>query len=264
MTVDVKSDRSVRRALLLAGGTGTRLRPLTLSVAKCLVPIHGRPLLDYWFELLFTGGLERVLVNTHWLAPSVAAHVAACRWRDRIDLVHEPALLGTGGTITANRHFFGDAPFLVAHADNLVSFSLNRFIEAHRLRPAGVALTMLSFHSDDPKSCGIIECDSRGVVQAFHEKVANPPGTLANGAVYIVEPEVVGYIASLGRPVVDLSTEVIAAFLGRIQCWETDGYHRDIGNEQSLARAHADYPLPADPPVGHDAMRNEIVSGERP
>jgi mannose-1-phosphate guanylyltransferase len=78
-------------------------------------------------------------------------------------------------------------------------------------------------------------------VLAFHEKVANPPGNLANGAVYIFEPEVVEAMASLGKPVVDLSTEVIPGFLGRILCVETDGYHRDIGNPESLRRANSEF-----------------------
>jgi mannose-1-phosphate guanylyltransferase len=239
----VRRDQPVRRALLLAGGTGTRLRPLTMTVPKCLVPIHGRPLLDYWLEMLFVGGFERVLVNTHWLAPAVEAFVARSRWRSQIDLVNEPELLGTGGTILANRSFFAEAPFLVAHADNLISFTISKFLEAHRQRAPGAALTMLAFHTDDPSSCGILECDERGVVLAFHEKVADPPGTLANGAVYVVEDEVVRYIAGLGRHFVDLSTEVVPAFLGRIQTWTTDGYHRDIGNLQSLARAEAEFPV---------------------
>jgi mannose-1-phosphate guanylyltransferase len=247
MTPDIAAtpegaQKPVRRALLLAGGIGSRLRPLTLTVPKCLVPIHGRPLLDYWIEMLLAGGFERVLVNTHWLAPAVEAFVEQSRWRAQIDLVHEPELLGTGGTILANRAYFSGEPFLVAHADNLISFTVSKFIAAHRGRVPGAVLTMLAFHTDDPRSCGILECDDRGVVLAFHEKVADPPGTLANGAVYVVEDEVVRYIAGIGRPFVDLSTEVMPAFLGRIQSWTTDGYHRDIGNIQSLARAEAEFP----------------------
>jgi len=89
------------RALLLAAGTGSRLGPVTATTPKCLLKINGRPLLDYWLELLFGAGIERVLINTHWLAEQVDAHVKASRWASRIDLVHEPALLGTGGTVLA-------------------------------------------------------------------------------------------------------------------------------------------------------------------
>src|SRR6185436_15356190 len=110
------------RALLLAAGLGTRLRPLTDSVPKCLVPVQGRPLLDYWLELLAPGGIERMLINTHYLPQQVRDFVARSRWREGITLVHEEKLLGTGGTVLANRAFFGAAAFMVAHADNLTRF----------------------------------------------------------------------------------------------------------------------------------------------
>jgi mannose-1-phosphate guanylyltransferase len=229
------------RALLLAGGIGSRLRPLTETVPKCLVPIHGRPLLDYWFDQLFEAGIERALVNTHWLAPAVEAHVRASRWASRLDLVHEPVLLGTGGTINANRDYFGGDAFIVAHADNLVSFSVANLLAAHAGRAADTDITMLAFETDDPRSCGILECDAVGRVKAFHEKVENPPGTLANGAVYVVEETVVHFIAAKGKAFVDFSTEVLPAFVGRIQMWKTDGYHRDIGNIESLKRAEREF-----------------------
>ena len=84
------------RALLLAAGIGSRLRPLTDTTPKCLVRVHDRPLLDYWLDLVFAGGIERALLNTHWLAEQVREHVASSPWRSRIDLVHEDELLGTG------------------------------------------------------------------------------------------------------------------------------------------------------------------------
>jgi mannose-1-phosphate guanylyltransferase len=229
------------RALLLAAGFGTRLRPLTDTIPKCLVPVHGRPLLDYWLDLVFEGGVDRVLLNTHYLADKVRSHAADSPWHSRIDLVHEDELLGTGGTVLANRHWFAGDAFLVAHADNLTDFDLRAFIAAHRNRPAGHVMTMLGFRTDDPSSCGVLELDQQDSVIAFHEKVKNPPGNLANGAVYIFEPEVIDDIAKLGKSVVDLSTEVIPNYLGRILCVETDGYHRDIGNPESLRRAHSEF-----------------------
>jgi len=229
------------RALLLAAGIGSRLRPLTNTTPKCLVTVHDRPLLDYWLDLVFEGGIERALLNTHWLAEQVRAHVENSPWRSRIDLVHEDELLGTGGTVLANRDWFGEQPFLVAHADNLTDFDVAGLIAAHNGRPAGCIMTMLAFRTDDPRSCGILELDEQNRVLAFHEKVQNPPGNLANGAVYIFEPEVINDIARLGRNVVDLSTEIIPNYLGHILCVETSGYHRDIGNPESLRRAHLEF-----------------------
>ncbi|NPU67674.1 nucleotidyltransferase family protein [Bradyrhizobium sp. 83012] len=229
------------RALLLAAGIGSRLRPLTNTTPKCLVRVHDRPLLDYWLDLVFEGGIERALLNTHWLAEQVQAHVAQSRWRDRIDLVHEDELLGTGGTVLANRAWFGDQPFMVAHADNLTDFDVAGLLSAHRNRPDGCIMTMLAFRTDDPSSCGILELDDQHRVTAFHEKVKNPPGNLANGAVYVFDPAVIADIAALGKPIVDLSTEIIPNYLGRILCVETSGYHRDIGNPESLRRAHLEF-----------------------
>ena len=228
------------RALLLAAGMGTRLRPLTDRIPKCLVTIGGTPLLDFWLDMLVGAGIERILINTHWLSERVEDHVAACRHRHQIDLVHENSLLGTAGTILANRAYFGAGPLLVAHADNLTDFDVIRFLRAHERRPAGCAFTMLAFQTDSPRSCGILELDSGNIVQGFHEKVANPPGTLANAAAYVIGPEVVSHIDSLGRPVVDFSTEVIPYFVGRILAVETKGYHRDIGTPEALAQAEAD------------------------
>jgi mannose-1-phosphate guanylyltransferase len=228
------------RALLLAAGRGTRLRPITDTVPKCLVPVHGRPLLDYWFDLLFDAGIERVLVNTHWLAEKVCDHVKSSRWRSRIDLVHEPQLLGTGGTLFANRGYFGQKALLLAHADNLTDFDVAGLMSAHAQRPRQCLMTMLAFRTDDPSSCGILELDERGIVRAFHEKVANPPGNLANGAVYIFEPEVIDRFAAYDRAF-DLSIDVIPELVGKILAIETTGYHRDIGNESSLRRAHCEF-----------------------
>jgi mannose-1-phosphate guanylyltransferase len=229
------------RALLLAAGIGSRLRPLTNTTPKCLVPVHDRPLLDYWLDLVFEGGIERALLNTHWLAEQVRQHVANSPWRSRIDLVHEDELLGTGGTVLANWSWFQDDAFLVAHADNLTDFDVPGLIAAHRNRPKGHVMTMLGFRTDNPSSCGILELDRQNTVLAFHEKVANAPGNLANGAVYIFEPEVIADIAKLGKDVVDLSTEIIPNYMGRILCAETNGYHRDIGNLESLRRAHSEF-----------------------
>jgi len=230
------------RALLLAAGYGTRLRPLTDNIPKCLVPIRGRPLLDYWLELLFEGGIEGVIVNTHFLAEKVAEFVGASLWRIRVMLVHEETLLGTGGTVLRNRAFFENKAFLVAHADNLTRFDARALIARHASRPAGVAITMMTFTSDAPRTCGIVVEDAQGIVREFHEKVPDPPGNRANGAGYIFEPEIIGLIESLGNPVADLSTEVLPHYLGRICTFFNADYHRDIGSPEGLRKAELEFP----------------------
>lgn len=229
------------KALLLAAGPGTRLRPLTDRIPKCLVPIHGKPLLEYWLDVLLGNGIREVLINTHHLAGVVEAFRDASRWHDRVRLVYESELLGTGGTILANRDFFDSEASLVAHADNLSRFSVAAFREAHARRPRAAVMTMMTFDTDAPSTCGIVNTDAEGLVVRFQEKLPNPSGRRANGAVYILEPEVLDFIASLGRRFVDLSTEVIPRLLGRIATFHNGDYHRDIGTPESLRRAEAEY-----------------------
>jgi mannose-1-phosphate guanylyltransferase len=229
------------KALLLAAGFGTRLRPLTDHIPKCLVPIHGKPLLGYWFELLLNNGIERILVNTHYLPDVVSQFVTDSPWHDSIDLVHEDILLGTGGTILANRKFFSDEPFMVAHADNLTRFDTPAFINAHRNRPQGVEITIMTFDTDMPHTCGIVEQDTQGIVLRFHEKSASPPGNRANAAVYIFEPSVLDFLESLNNKEIDLSLEVLPNYLGRMQCFHNSDYHRDIGNTESLRLAQLEF-----------------------
>ena len=229
------------RALLLAAGLGTRLRPITDKVPKCLVPIHGKPLLGYWLDILLSNGVERVLINTHYLPQPVRDFVAASVWHDAIDTVHEDELLGTGGTVVKNRDFSKGEALMVAHADNLTRFKPSEFLAAHINRNKSCELTMMTFDTDMPQSCGVVELDAHGVVQAFHEKVTNPPGSRANAAVYIFEPSVLDYIASLRKDFCDISIEVLPNFIGRIQTFHNADYHRDIGTLESLALAEREF-----------------------
>lgn len=227
-------------AVLLAAGLGTRLRPLTDRLPKCLVPVNGKALIDYWFENLSAAGVEHFIVNTHYMADAVEKHVRNSPWNDSVTLLHEEELLLTGGTLRACRPYLKDEAFMVVHADNLSFCDFSAFIEAHRTRPAGCAMTMMTFASDAPQNCGIVELDARGVVSAFFEKVPNPPGNLANAAVYILEPSVIDFIETLRKKQVDFSTEVLPAFVGKMFTFHNDRYHRDIGTLESYALAQVE------------------------
>jgi mannose-1-phosphate guanylyltransferase len=226
------------RALLLAGGCGMRLRPLTATVPKCLVPIAGRPLLGWWFDLLFEAGLERAVVNTHHLPEAVRSFCAASRWADRLDLVHEPILLGTAATLRANAGRFG-AELLMVHADNLSCFSPAALMARHVARPAGCAATMMTFRTDAPSACGIVEIDARGVLAGYHEKVAHPPGNLANGAVFVLGAEILEWVHQHSTAT-DFCRDIVPFGIGRFATFENTRYHRDVGTPQALQRARAD------------------------
>ena len=233
-------NRPPLRALLLAAGLGTRLRPLTLHTPKCLVSIGGEPLLGRWLRQLEAVGCEAVLVNTHYLADQVQDFLEG--WRSEgmaLHTVHEPELLGTAGTILANQVFFQGATGLVIHADNAMADSLGGLLEARRERPGGCLLTMLTFRTEKPRSCGIVATDELGVVRAFHEKVGDPPGDCANGAVYAFDADFVAFLKTLRPQPSDISTEVIPRLLGRINTWHTSKAFLDIGTPEALEVAQA-------------------------
>ncbi|MDH3688331.1 MAG: nucleotidyltransferase family protein [Gammaproteobacteria bacterium] len=230
------------RALLLAAGLGTRLRPITNSVPKCLVKINGRPLLDYWIELLSVGGIVDILINLHYMPEAVRSYIKRCPYPVNITTVYEERLLGTGGTLLKNRDFFRNEPSVLVHADNLSSFDVRAFIRQYQDRDKGIEMTMMTFDTTEPESCGIVELDDRGIVTAFHEKVKNPPGNLANGAVYILSPSIIDFLVGYGRELIDFSTEVLPSFMGRINTFHNRIYHRDIGTVENLLAAQNEYP----------------------
>lgn len=230
------------RAILLAAGVGSRLRPLTDELPKCLVPVNGRPLIDYWLRHLAAIGVERFLVNLHYRSDMVRAYLEQGPFAGRIEIVYEPELLGTGGTLLANRRFLAAGTTLVAHADNLCFCDFAAFAAAHRDRPRGTQLTLMTFLADEPRKCGIVELDAQGVVRGFHEKVADPPGNLASAAVFMVEPDLVDTLQAVGRPVIDVSRDVLQHMTGRMFAWHNSVYHRDIGDAGSWLAAQTDFP----------------------
>ena len=191
------------------------------------MPVNGRPLLEWWLRTLTAAGVGQFLVNLHHHAGPVRRWVRSSPFARRVTLTEEPRLLGTGGTLLANAAFCDGRPILLIHADNLCACPWQAFFSAHAGRPAGTLMTLMTFDSDHPESCGVVETDAGGVVRAFHEKVAHPPGRRANAAVYIVEPQVVDVLASLGKPVIDFSTEVLPHFVGRMATWHNNEYLRE-------------------------------------
>ncbi|MEO8172132.1 MAG: nucleotidyltransferase family protein [Sediminibacterium sp.] len=227
------------RAILLAAGLGTRLRPLTDTIPKCLVPIKGKPLLQIWLEHLSEAGVDSFLVNTHYLSGEVQKFIAGSIYHDRIIQVHENELLGTAGTLMANMDFFEGEDGMLIHADNYCLADFREFIEVHRNRPAECIMTMMTFQTQNPSSCGIVELDEKNIVQGFHEKVANPPGNLANGAVYIFSNDLLKLMYNDFPKASDFSTEVLPHLTGRIYSYETKETFIDIGTPETYAKANS-------------------------
>ncbi len=226
------------KALLLAGGLGTRLKPLTDTVPKCLVEIGSRPLLDYWFDALAAAGVRDVLINTHHLPQPVREFLAAkSRAGFRTAEAFEPTLLGSAGTIAAAAQLADDADHvIIVYADNLSDVDLGALVETHRSQ--GQPMTMLLFRTPRPSASGIAALDARGTVVEFVEKPAQPQSDLANAGVYVVTAEAWREIAAMKA--FDIGFEVLPRFIGRMHGLLHPGYHRDIGTFEALEAARAD------------------------
>ena len=228
------------KTILLAAGLGTRLKPLTNIWPKCLMPINSRPLLEYWLSILFKENIREVLVNTHYFSEYVENFLNQSQFDTWVNSKYEKNLLGTAGTIRKNLNFIDNDRLLLIHADNWSCCNFGNFLEYHiKNRPSDTLMTMMVFRADSPSSCGIVELDNNGVVVQFHEKVKNPPGNLANAAVYILEPEVVSWIKE-NEMVSDFSTDILPNFLGKIATWENTNIHKDIGTIETLTSAQKD------------------------
>ena len=150
---------------------------------------------------------------------------------------YEEKLLGTAGTLVANKEVFNDSIGLLIHADNIISFEIKELNNAHLTRPDNCVLTMTTFTSEKPSECGIVICDEDDIVQEFHEKQKNPPGNKANGAIYVFDSSFLSELVAMGPNVNDFSTQVLPNFLGRIYTWHTDKPFLDIGTPDNLGKA---------------------------
>jgi mannose-1-phosphate guanylyltransferase len=227
------------KAFLLAAGVGSRLRPLTDTTPKCLVTIDGAPLVDIWLRQLAAAGVDEVLVNVHHLAEQVEAHLAARPQPVTVRTVYEPTLLGSAGTLLANRGFVdGEELFLAVNGDNLTDVDLRGLVEAHRA--AAVMATLALYRAPDPRACGVVELRD-GVMVSFEEKPAHPRGDLANAGLYVFSPDVIDLVQPpLPR---DIGYDVLPQLVGRAGGVSVgDAYFADIGTPEALERARREWP----------------------
>ncbi len=226
------------KALLLAGGLGTRLRPITETTPKCLVPVAGKPMLDYWFDALEKADIRDVLLNNHHLADQVRAHIEKTNATRALRVVeaYEPELLGSAGTVHANRGWAEDAnEVIVIYADNLSDVDLAAILAFHRDHDD--PMTMMLFRTAYPSQCGIATLEGTRIVE-FVEKPETPASDLANAGLYVLDADAFREIADMD--VFDFGFDVIPAFVGRMRGFEHAGYHRDVGNKDALKQADID------------------------
>ena len=230
------------KAFLLSAGLGTRLRPLTDEIPKCLLPIGGKPLLRIWLENLEQHGIDEVLINTHWHHRKVSEFLSEWRSRRlRIVPFHEPALLGSGGTLLANRDWVANGePFYILYGDNLTDVDLTGMLPFHQEH--GLPFTLGVFKAEDPKRCGIAEVGEDGLVTAFVEKPEHPKSDLAAAGVYLADLRVFDFFPdeeSVLTGPLDLGFHVIPKLVGKMKVYFIEDFLMDIGTPQSYEAAQA-------------------------
>jgi mannose-1-phosphate guanylyltransferase len=229
------------KAFLLAAGIGSRLRPLTDTTPKAMLEIGGRPLLGIWLDEMDRAGVTEVLVNLHHLPEVVQAYMAGRTGPPAVRLVLEPALLGSAGTLAANRDWLGeDDFFLAANADNLTDFDLATLIQAHR--GSGAAATLTAFRSPSPSAGGVLEAGQGGWLASFAEKPAHPVSDLVNAGIYAFSTALLGEI---GPPPADIGYDLLPGLVGRARVLPVPGYFRDIGTPESYRLAREEWPVRA-------------------
>lgn len=230
------------KAFLLAAGAGSRLRPITNTIPKCMLAIAGRPLLDMWLEAFDRAGVDEVLVNLHHLPDVVRRHLAARRAPPAVRTFYEPELLGSAGTLVANRQWVeGEEFFLACYADNLTDFDVRSLIDSHREH--GPIATLTVFHSERPSAGGVVELDSAGRVIGFAEKPSDPVSDLTNAGMYAFHPSVLGEIDGIAPS--DIGYDLLPRLVGRARAVPVEGYFRDIGTPDAYERARREWPARA-------------------
>jgi mannose-1-phosphate guanylyltransferase len=230
------------KAFLLAAGVGSRLKPITDTTPKCMVPIAGRPMLDHWLDALAGAGVDDVMVNLHHLATTVAEHVEARAGSPVVLLSYEPELLGSAGTLVDNRRWVdAEKFFLVCNADNLTNFDLRSLVTFHEAGSAPATLT--AFRTDRPSEAGIVEVDDAGWMRGFEEKPRRPRSCLANAGLYAFHPALLDELDA--RRPLDIGYDLIPRLVDRARVLPITGYFRDIGTVGAYRRAREEWPAVA-------------------
>ncbi len=226
------------QALILAGGEGTRLRPLTTKVAKPVVPLANRPFISYMLDWLEHHGFDDVVMSCGFLADGVRAVLGSGDpGRVSIRYVEETEPLGTAGPVKLAAPLL-DERFAVLNGDILTDIDLSSVMAFHEGRGARVTLTLTPV--EDPSSYGVILTGDDGQVEAFIEKPqGQAPSNLINAGIYVLEHEVLAEIPE-GRAV-SFEREVFPALVGAgLYGIEREGYWLDIGTLERYLQATRD------------------------
>ncbi len=225
------------KAIVLAAGIGSRLGELTKNAPKCLLPVAGRPLLDYWCETLAQAGVTDVYINTHHHAEQVRAFIATKPHGLNFVEGYEPTLLGSAGTLRAAYEFLsGEESFFIIYADNYVELDLNRLKSFHR-SSGYPPLVLVAYPTNEPTRCGILEMDEHGRVTSFEDKPAHPKTNFANSGIHVATPQLYDWVPTIQPS--DIGFHVLPKLVGKMFGYVTDEYIQDIGTPEAYTAVRA-------------------------
>ncbi|NLK08014.1 MAG: NTP transferase domain-containing protein [Firmicutes bacterium] len=229
------------KAVIMAGGQGSRLRPLTCDLPKPMVPMANRPLMEHTVELLKTHGFMNIAVTTWYLSDVIEEHFA-CGNDFGVSMRYfvEDRPLGTAGSVK-NAAEFLDETFVVISGDALTDFDLGQALDFHRKKQAAATLILAKVAS--PLEYGVVFIDEQGRIERFLEKPTwgQVFSDTVNTGIYILEPEVLDLIPR-GRPY-DFSNDLFPSLLesnGELYGIVGEGYWSDIGNLEEYRHAHTE------------------------
>jgi mannose-1-phosphate guanylyltransferase len=212
---------------------------------KCLVPICGVPLLKIWLDLCRGNGIREVLINVHAHADAVRDFVNNNPTGVAVTVSEEKTLLGSAGTLVANRKWLGDdSSFWIFYSDVLTTARLEPLLSIHERYPDHLA-SLGVYEVPDPRRCGIVTLDERGVVRGFVEKPANPPGRLAFSGIMIARREMLDLVpANTPDGLADIGFHVLPQLIGRMAAVPIKEFLLDIGTMENYRRAQEVWPVP--------------------
>ncbi|MEX1019047.1 MAG: NDP-sugar synthase, partial [Litorilinea sp.] len=229
------------KAVLMAGGEGSRLRPLTVARPKPMVPLANKSIMAHVLDLLKTHGITEVVVTVRYMAASIQDFFEDGRALGmKLTYAVEEFPLGTAGSVRNAAHLL-DETFLVISSDALTDFDLGKMVEHHR--QAGALATIALTHVHNPLDYGVVVTNEDGRITQFLEKPSwgEVISDTVNTGIYVLEPEVLERIPK--NTAYDFSTELFPRLLeaGDHLCgYEADGYWCDVGNFEEYHRANAD------------------------
>ncbi len=220
------------KAMVLAAGLGTRLRPLTLEIPKPMVPVLDRPVMAHILGLLESQGVDELIANLHYFPDSIRGYFG-----DRLTYSYEDELLGTAGGVRKVREFFGAEEVLVISGDALTDLDVPALVDRHR-RAGGIA-TLTVKKVPDTREYGVVIHDPDGRVQGFQEKPdpAEALSNLGNCGIYCFSPEIFDYFPA--RAFADWAQDVFPTLLAHdvpFHVHEIEAYWNDIGSLEELRR----------------------------